>query len=143
MLPLKNFDGFINVVILILLPVLLGFLSLIAQLVFITELKSEFRFNCINGSLAVLKTKTLSLEDVLKKLESMKSPLRFSISLPDFPDSETETKPESVQKVVFRLKYEGLSKPLLTGTVICGIERTIKEGIWHYQSIYSTKEDKF
>lgn len=146
----KNSEGFVFVFLVLLLPTLMALLAIIFQLVFFTEFRNEFRFMCINESLAIQKelslTKTGGLiraNDLLEKLKKIKSPYKYYVSLSDYPKYESENPANTDQSLVYRLNYSWLSNDHLTSYLICGIRLKHKVGQWQYETVYSTSVDKF
>lgn len=149
-----NNKGFTNIFLLLVLPSLLTLLTLVYYIVFLIELKNEFRFVCITESLRILKTASEQptssvavLKEIfllLQKLKLIRSPLNFSVRLLDYPKSEAQTLNNRNLAVVYQLKTKSQH---LKYELNCGAQLFKKELTWHYQIIYEilyeTKMDKF
>lgn len=142
----KNSRGFTTVFLLLMLPTFLTLLTIIYNLIIIIEFKSEFRFKCISESLSLQKQlltdnanslqKSLNL---LKKLKNIHSPVKYSVTLSDYPKYELINSNNTPQNLVYELNYSWISNFYL----ICGVKLTKKEDQWHQEIIYSTNKDKY
>lgn len=141
-----NSKGFAAVFLLLMLPSLISLLSVTYQLVFLIEFKSEFRFKCINESIKLQNDllnekkdgRDRSLE-LLEKLKDIKSPIKFIISLSDYPEYESANSSRNIQTLAYSLNYEWIESLRLT----CGARFIKKEGLWRQEIIYSTGADRY
>lgn len=146
---MKNNKGF-SIIFLLTLPTLMALLALIYHLVFLIEFKSEFRFKCISESLRLQKeyinNSTATLEkstELLKQLQSIKTPIKYRVVLSDHPKYETASVNDLPLSLTYELNYKWIEDFYLK----CGITRTKKDNEWQYEiiysKVYSTDADKF
>lgn len=141
----KNSRGFTTIFLLLILPTFLALLTIIYNLIIIIEFKSEFRFKCINESLSLqkqlLESNTNSLKkslNLLKKLKNIHSPIKYSVTLSDYPKYELINSDNPSQNLVYELNYTWISNFYL----ICGVKLTKKQDQWHQEIIYSTNKGR-
>lgn len=149
-LPLKNSDGFVVVILLMLAPVLFAIIAVVGRIVILAEFRSEFRFKCMTESLQIQKHlehtpangEHLATE-LLFRLQKIVTPIKYYVTLTDYPNYESENQQDKPKTLAFRLKYSLRMGEPAEFEMTCGI-RLIKAGDeWQYESIYSMKEDKF
>lgn len=142
----NNADGFAMIFLLVALPSLLPLLFVIYKLIFIIEFKSEFRFKCISESLilqkALFREHTNSLKqsrELLEKLQTIQSPIKYYVTLSDYPKYETAKASDLKRNLAYKLNYKWISD----FSLVCGTTLIKREGQWHYEIIYTTNEDKY
>lgn len=135
---------------LILAPVLAGLLALVYRVVMLVEFRSEFRFKCITESLALHKELShshisgkVAAGELLLRLQKIETPIKYYVTLTDYPDNESEAPENTVQTLAYRLNYSFLPGEPAGNELSCGIRFRKAESKWQYESIYITKEDKF
>ncbi len=147
---LRNCKGFSVVFLLLVLPALMALLGTVYRLVILIEFKREFRFNCLTRS-SILQRELLSdrsdsLNKAKKLLEKLNefntnknSPIKYYVTLSDYPKNETGNETIAEQRLVYQLKYSWLQDFYLN----CGISSTYREGQWQHKIVYSTNVDKY
>ena len=145
----KSCDGFALIMLLMLAPVVGTLVALVFRLVMIVEFKSEFRFTCINESLAIQKqlaqTRTNGLipaNELLQKLQQINTPIKYYVTLSEYPDYESASLQNRLMTLAYQLKYSVLPGDQ-AGHFTCGIRLRKAEQAWHFESIYTTNGDRF
>ena len=148
--PLCSSKGFVLVTLLILAPVLAALLALVYRIVLLVEFRSEFRFKCITESLALNRELShshsngkLSAAELLFRLQKIETPLKYYVTLTDYPEFESETPENATQTLAYRLNYSVLPGEPAVNELSCGIRLRKAENKWQYESIYKIKKDKF
>lgn len=147
---LRSSNGFVLVMLLILAPVLAALLALVYRVVMLVEFRSEFRFKCLTESLALHKELSHShisgkvpAGELLLRLQKIETPIKYYVTLTDFPDYESETPENAPQTLAYRLNYSVLPDEPAGNELSCGIRFRKAGNKWQYESIYKMKEDKF
>lgn len=136
----RNNSGFGLVFLLLLLPALISLLTLIYQLVFLFELKNEFRFKCITESLTILSENNLNrVDQLLSDLKKIKTPIIYITEITENPNLRSDPEVNEPSSLVYSLKYEWLTNFEMK----CGASKTFKDNQWDYEIIYSTEKAKF
>lgn len=146
----KHSSGFALVILLMLAPVLAALIALVFRFVMLVEFRSEFRFKCITESLLLQKqlenSRTngeLPAKELLIRLQKIISPIKYYVTLTDYPNYESETQQDAPKTLAYQLKYSILPGDPAGHQLTCGIRLRKAEYKWHYESIYSTKEGRF
>ena len=146
----RNSSGFVLVLLLMLAPVLSALIVLVFRIVMLVEFRSEFRFKCITESLALQKQLELShanaklpATELLTRLQKIISPIKYYVTLTQYPNYESETEEDATRILAYQLKYSMLPGDPAGHQLTCGIRLRKAEYKWHYESIYTTKEGKF
>lgn len=142
--PVRNEDGFTVVLLMIVLPSLISFLMLIINLVFLFELKSEFRYKCLVESKKILQyysgdSLSLKASELLKNLKNINSLTPFKSEIMVYPSLESNNEKTLSSSLVYLLKYKWIS----SFEMHCGARKTKKDSEWVYENIYTTSEAKF
>lgn len=148
--PFRDSSGFVLVMLLMLAPVLAALLVLVFRFVMLVEFRAEFRFKCITESLALQKQLEVSrtngelpAKELLLRLQKIETPIKYYVTLTDYPDYESETRQEEPKKLAYLLKYSILPGEPANYRLTCGITHRKAEHAWQYESIYTTKEARF
>ncbi len=146
----KASSGFAVVMLLMLAPVLAALLAFVFRIVMLVEFRSEFRYKCITESLALQKklehsraNGKLSATELHIRLQKIISPIKYYVTLTDYPDYESETEQDAPKTLAYQLKYSVLPGDPAGHQLTCGIRLRKAEYKWQYESIYSIKEGKF
>lgn len=146
----KASSGFVVVMLLMMAPVLAALLAFVSRVVMLVEFRNEFRFNCITESLALQKqlehsraNGKISATELLIRLQKINSPMKYYVTLTDYPDYESENEQDAPKTLAYQLKYSVLPSDPADHQLTCGIRLRKAEYKWQYESIYSTEEGKY
>ncbi len=146
----KASSGFVVVMLLMLAPVLAALLAFVFRIVMLVEFRNEFRFKCITESLALQKqlehsrtNGNLAATELLTRLQKIISPIKYYVTLTDYPDYESETEQDEPKTLAYQLKYSMIPGDPAGHQLTCGIRLRKAEYKWQYESIYSTNEGRF
>lgn len=144
----KNKDGFASIVTLIIMPLMATLLSVVSGVVIITSFKREFRFICLNESLAlqkqllnILNTKQINSFNIIAKngsaliahkLKNIKSAIEYKNLKVMYPKIELHRPDPEVYRLAFNLEYSFIK----TYSIECGTKLLKENNKWKNEIIY-------